>query len=564
VARVTVVSVAAATLSALLLRSRGAPLQHVWFATTLVILLLGVNAERRRFHDWYPALVALLAGAAVVNRATVAFVGDGSVPVRALEALVTLGLILACMAALWHQSRILGLRGATHTAATGAMLLACLGIVIERIPGSRLNQWVERRNKGPVPHRTLGHWYEPHSRVRTFHTTNPRGYLDRPQPMRRQWRLALNDARDQALLKYPADGRPMLRVEIDRAGSGLEWGVQLNEGQLTVRAETKYRLRFAARADRPRHIRFAIAESHPPWEGLGYSRQMKLETEWTWRTDTLTLLRGDANARVHFDLGGDSSAVEVAEVELTDLTNGQRVEPERLAFSLTYQFNDLGCRAADRSKASVPGTRRILVLGDSYALGVGVRDTDTFASRLEAILNDSLHRKRPSTTAFEVMNCSVPGWGTRQQRLFYNMIKDRYAAELVLLTTTWNDERLVLDESAPTRSEERAIDRDAALTVVGTEVLRLRDAVRHQSARLAVIVFRNSSGEVWSSLLQGVAAALDSTEVPVLDLWPLLQRAGQPEHLVLDPSGDWHPNEIAHRVAGAAIAHFVLTNGLVR
>ncbi|HVS17747.1 MAG TPA: SGNH/GDSL hydrolase family protein, partial [Planctomycetota bacterium] len=49
-------------------------------------------------------------------------------------------------------------------------------------------------------------------------------------------------------------------------------------------------------------------------------------------------------------------------------------------------INALGYRGALRPREKSPGTFRIALLGDSFTLGIGVRDEDTLAARLEAEL----------------------------------------------------------------------------------------------------------------------------------------------------------------------------------
>ncbi len=72
-----------------------------------------------------------------------------------------------------------------------------------------------------------------------------------------------------------------------------------------------------------------------------------------------------------------------------------------------YTINSQGIRsireyAIDKSKS----TKRIFVLGDSLAFGIGVNDNETLPSRLEQKLNNSLN----TNTYYEVLNLGVTGY----------------------------------------------------------------------------------------------------------------------------------------------------------
>ncbi len=66
--------------------------------------------------------------------------------------------------------------------------------------------------------------------------------------------------------------------------------------------------------------------------------------------------------------------------------------------------NGDGFRDVERTRQKAPGKQRILLLGDSVAAGVGIRDIDSLISRqLE---------KRLSGSGYEVLNLGIPGYCT--------------------------------------------------------------------------------------------------------------------------------------------------------
>src|SRR5690606_25592607 len=73
--------------------------------------------------------------------------------------------------------------------------------------------------------------------------------------------------------------------------------------------------------------------------------------------------------------------------------------------------------------------RRVLVLGNSWALGAGVHEEDTFSARLESLLNEA----GTAAVRYEVINCGVDGYDVRKARQFYELMASRYGASVVLL-----------------------------------------------------------------------------------------------------------------------------------
>ena len=102
-----------------------------------------------------------------------------------------------------------------------------------------------------------------------------------------------------------------------------------------------------------------------------------------------------------------------------DWEKTQSIEPDLPdKYYVEYQFNELGCRGRDYLIPRPKGGKRLLVLGDSYALGVVVHEADTLAKQLEQILNQERFGII-SRTPFEVINCGVHGCVTRAAKIFY-------------------------------------------------------------------------------------------------------------------------------------------------
>jgi len=93
------------------------------------------------------------------------------------------------------------------------------------------------------------------------------------------------------------------------------------------------------------------------------------------------------------------------------------------------RINGLGLRGRETSLAKPPGTRRVVVLGDSFVFGVGVDEEHLFTSRLAALLGP----------AVEVLNLGVSGYSTDQEYILFQELGPRLGPDLVILVVCDND-----------------------------------------------------------------------------------------------------------------------------
>ena len=103
---------------------------------------------------------------------------------------------------------------------------------------------------------------------------------------------------------------------------------------------------------------------------------------------------------------------------------------------IPVDINSHGLRGPETTYEKPPATFRILNLGDSVAMGWGVRVEDTYGQRLESLLNeqgsDDLH--------YEVINAGVPGWNLENALAYLQAKGLKYEPDLILLDlTTAND-----------------------------------------------------------------------------------------------------------------------------
>ena len=94
------------------------------------------------------------------------------------------------------------------------------------------------------------------------------------------------------------------------------------------------------------------------------------------------------------------------------------------------KVNSVGMREREFSPVKAPGTKRILIIGDSIAFGTGVDAGLRFSDFIDRALGDEA----------EVLNAGVCGWGTDQELIYYES-KGRYLNPdvVVLEVTVAND-----------------------------------------------------------------------------------------------------------------------------
>lgn len=92
--------------------------------------------------------------------------------------------------------------------------------------------------------------------------------------------------------------------------------------------------------------------------------------------------------------------------------------------------------------APTSGTRRVLVLGDSFTFGVGVEDNETFVARAEAALNgggEGGAGKSSPTKCYELINASCPGWGTENELGYWRQQGHLLRPDLLVVVYFQND-----------------------------------------------------------------------------------------------------------------------------
>jgi hypothetical protein len=144
-------------------------------------------------------------------------------------------------------------------------------------------------------------------------------------------------------------------------------------------------------------------------------------------------------------------------------------------WSPAADFNGDGLRDRERAPAKLPGTRRVMCLGDSTTYGFHLKPEQAYPQVLQGLLD-------ARGAGVEVFNVALPGWSARQQLIAYRRICRKYEPDLLLLGVCLND---VADMQQP---EPPARGAGLASPPVGPRAPRggrrgARDPIRRRAVR---------------------------------------------------------------------------------
>ncbi len=108
--------------------------------------------------------------------------------------------------------------------------------------------------------------------------------------------------------------------------------------------------------------------------------------------------------------------------------NVRGVHTQKGYFESTFSTNSLGLRGPEISKEKRPGEQRVLLVGDSFTWGYGVNDNQTFAARLEQLLE-----------GVKVINLGVTAYGLEQEYRYLQSEGLSYNPDLVVINICAND-----------------------------------------------------------------------------------------------------------------------------
>jgi lysophospholipase L1-like esterase len=98
-----------------------------------------------------------------------------------------------------------------------------------------------------------------------------------------------------------------------------------------------------------------------------------------------------------------------------------------------YRINSLGFRGREQTSWDHPETPRVVLLGDSYAFGLGVDQSETLDAQLES-------RLQGACRSVAILNLGVPGYHTGQELALAERVGFDLDPDLVVLLFYANDE----------------------------------------------------------------------------------------------------------------------------
>jgi len=226
------------------------------------------------------------------------------------------------------------------------------------------------------------------------------------------------------------------------------------------------------------------------------------------------------------------------------------------------EFNPDGLRDRARPTEKLPGTWRVVALGDSVTMGAGIEASEAWPQRLEA-------RYAREGRPVEVLNVALWGWSTRQEVIAYRRFGRARKPDQVLLAVCLNDipelqnnltrppewleslfkrsalvRRVVDAEGREIGSVEQLFREPGSATVHEAfgrffdEVRALRRDVEADGAKLVVLVlpFRLQvlPKAPEPTAQQAILAFCKSEGLRCLDLLPPLRAAGAPAFVDYD------------------------------
>lgn len=254
--------------------------------------------------------------------------------------------------------------------------------------------------------------------------------------------------------------------------------------------------------------------------------------------------------------------------------------------NVPFITNSLGMRDRPYEAKKAPGTFRILLLGGSHDVGVGVRGEATY----ENLCEDRLNRERVGSaiSRYEILNYSCGAYSPLQKLLTEEMKGLDLDPDLVLYVANrgelrWSAkqfERLVMHDDLElakyfspllrAAGVERGDSRETVLakfTPHREELLRrlyrrFADDVRAHGARPVFVFLQVPTDTEKTQDVQGVYSILAETGVPVLDLWGAFDSVPDRKSLWIT-SWDDHTNAKGHALIAERLYQQLITSGLL-
>ncbi|MFO0945743.1 MAG: carbohydrate binding domain-containing protein [Planctomycetota bacterium] len=194
-----------------------------------------------------------------------------------------------------------------------------------------------------------------------------------------------------ARLEHIPELPDVTRVEIDAPAAQFT-DVQLIQHRMRLTEGESYVVTFSAKSDASRSIGVCVGQNHGPWQVAGLYERIILSP--SWQTFRFRFVATAENARLYFDLGSDSNAVEISEVAVVsashlnvrmELNHGAeatfRFPPDRPAV-IRAEINKIAGKTS--SDVQLVLSERPVTRGHRYAISFRARADQDRAVELNA------------------------------------------------------------------------------------------------------------------------------------------------------------------------------------
>jgi len=193
---------------------------------------------------------------------------------------------------------------------------------------------------------------------------------------------------------------------------------------------------------------------------------------------------------------------------------------ETSEYDTTIRTNGIGLREDAEIGPKQPGTYRILAIGDSFTMGVGVNGPETFVELLEDRLNEASF----GGMKYEVINAGVPGFNINQEIITLDERGRELMPDLVVLGI------FVGNDISDSLNSGEVLVVNGTLRAAGEQGGLLPPAVRYwlqRSSHLYRLVWplqrrlldRNFDARARASELRRLSIYSTQVDGPAADLW---------------------------------------------
>jgi hypothetical protein len=253
---------------------------------------------------------------------------------------------------------------------------------------------------------------------------------------------------------------------------------------------------------------------------------------------------------------------------------------------VSVRTNSFGLRGAEVPREKPAGTYRVILLGDSFAFGWGVEQEETFAYKLQELLQAELsvrgNREEVSKRIdseirrVEVLNFGVPGYSTFQEVALLRKEAMSFSPDAVIVYFVENDFGLpyFLDTGGGPLEDATSFVKSIFKNPKPEDVELHRQLVDMSDANRALLrlnkflgeknlpgfLFLNPGGN-HADTLKKLWAFRKLTKLRVVDLfapYDQLVEEGQYERSALRLPDDPHPSALKHRLLAQLIAPYVI------